>query len=155
MRRVVIVPWQDAFHQDYIRLSVAWLEKYVRVEAADEALLYHPHEAALEKGGMIFFARDGARNVGTVTMLRTDAETFELAKLAVTEAYQRRHIGDRLVETGLAYAVAHGAKRVVLFTNSRLYPALWLYRKHGFVQTPLVDNAYEESDMRMEWTPRA
>ena len=39
---IEIEKWKDKFAKDFIRLSVEWLEKYVRVEPADEALLYHP-----------------------------------------------------------------------------------------------------------------
>ena len=41
---IEIEKWKDKFAKDFIRLSVEWLEKYVRVEPADEALLYHPHK---------------------------------------------------------------------------------------------------------------
>ncbi len=26
----------------------------------------------------------------------------------------------------------------------------WLYHKYGFAEVPLIDNEYEESDMKME-----
>ncbi|MGN0034653.1 MAG: GNAT family N-acetyltransferase [Coriobacteriales bacterium] len=152
---IEIVRWSDSYADDYVNLSVEWLEKYVRVEAADKAILYHPHEAVLDSGGMILFARDGDVNVGTVTLIRKDEHTFELAKLAVTEVYRSRHIGDQLVRAALAFAEEKGAERIVLFTNSRLRPAIHLYEKHGFRHVAMEENEYEESDMKMMLDLRA
>ena len=147
--KIQIIPWEERFSQDFIELSVEWLVKYVRVEPADEALLYHPHETILDKGGMIFFANDGVKNVGTVTMLKLEDGIYELAKLAVTETCKGRHIGDKLIQAALGFAKENHAKKVILFTNSRLGPAIHLYHKYGFIDVPLVDNEYEESDMKM------
>ena len=148
--KIQIIPWEDRFAQDFIDLSVEWLEKYVRVESADEALLYHPHEAILDKGGMIFFANDSVKNVGTVTMMKLEDDVYELAKLAVTEDCKGRHIGDHLMRAALDFAMKNHARKVILFTNSSLGPAIHLYHKYGFEDVPLVDNEYEESDMKME-----
>ena len=38
---IKIVKWEERYAQDFIDLSVEWLEKYVRVEPADEEILYH------------------------------------------------------------------------------------------------------------------
>jgi len=145
-----IIEWRDEFARDFIDLSVEWLKKYVRVEPADEAILYHPYEAILNRGGMIFFARLNGKSVGTVSMMNLGKGVFELAKLAVTEACKGRHVGDQLMDTALSFARARGGDRVILFTNSSLLPAIHLYRKYGFKEVPLVDNEYEESDMKME-----
>ena len=57
MSTVEIIRWDDKYHQDFIDLSVEWLEKYVSVEPADLEILNHPHENVLDDGGEIFFAR--------------------------------------------------------------------------------------------------
>lgn len=147
-----ICEWRDEFAADFISLSTEWLEKYVRVEAADIEILYHPHEAILDAGGMIFFAQNGERNIGTVSMINMGGGVFELAKLAVTQECKGLHIGDRLMKCALDFAKKNKAKKVILFTNSALIPAIGLYRKYGFCDVPLVDNEYEESDMKMELT---
>ena len=147
---VEIVSWSDCYAQDFISLSVEWLEKYVRVEAADEKILFHPHETILDNGGMIFFARIDNKNVGTVAMINMGNGDYELAKLAVTQSYKGMHISDLLMESAISFAKKKHAKRIILFTNSGLIPAIHLYRKYGFIDVPLVDNEYEESDMRME-----
>ena len=147
---ITIREWEDRFAEDFIRLSVEWLEKYVRVEPADEAILYHPHEAVLDDGGMIFFACDGDTPVGTVSMIRMADGCFELAKLAVTEAYKGQGISRLLMNAALSYAKARNCGKVILFTNQKLIQAIRLYERYGFREVPMVDNEYEESDMRME-----
>ena len=32
----IIVKWRDEYSDDFINLSIEWLEKYVRVEPAEE-----------------------------------------------------------------------------------------------------------------------
>lgn len=146
----IIVKWRDEYSEDFINLSIEWLKKYVRVEPADEEILYHPYESVLNDGGMIFFAQIDGVNVGTVSMINMGGGAYELAKLAVTESYKGRHIGDLLMETAVAFAKEKDAERIILFTHSKLIPAVKLYRKFGFVDVPLIDNEYEESDMKME-----
>lgn len=150
MSVITIRAWEDRFAADYIRLSVEWLEKYVRVEPADEAILYHPHEAVLDDGGMIFFACDGDTPVGTVSVIRMADGCFELAKLAVTEAYKGQGISKLLMDAALNFGREKMCEKVILFTNRKLKPAIGLYEHYGFREVPMVDNEYEESDMRME-----
>lgn len=145
-----IIEWEDRFAQDFISLSEEWLRKYVRIEAADEKLLHHPHETILDLGGMIFFANLDGVNIGTVSMIKMSDSVFELAKLAVTEACKGRHIGDLLMERAISYAKENSVEKIILFTNSSLIPAIRLYNKYGFTEVPLVDNEYEESDIKME-----
>ena len=42
----------------------------------DEAIIYHPHESILDKGGMIFFANCEGVNVGTVSMINMVLSIF-------------------------------------------------------------------------------
>ena len=147
---ISVQKWKDDYAQDYIRLSVEWLEKYVRVEPADEAILYHPHEAVLDDGGMIFFACDEETPIGTVTMICMPDGCYELAKLAVTEEYKGQGVSKLLMNAALDFAKEKMCEKVILFTNRKLKPAIGLYEHYGFQEVPMVDNEYEESDMRME-----
>ena len=147
---IKICKWKDSYADDFYRLSVEWLEKYVRVEPADLQILKNPHEAVLDNGGMIFFACDGEKPVGTVSVINIGNGVCELAKLAVTETYKGNKIGDLLMKTAVSFATENGMSKVILFTNSKLKPAISLYKKFGFEEVPLVDNEYEESDMKME-----
>ncbi len=150
MEPIDLVEFEDSYHVDFKRLSYEWLEKYVLVEPEDERILNNPREAVLDKGGRIFFARHGADIIGTVSLIKVDDTTFELAKLAVTGDYQGLGIGRRLMEHGLYVARKEKAERLILYTNRRLSSAIALYRKLGFVEVPLSNSKYVESDMKME-----
>lgn len=150
MNQIVIRSWEDAFAEDFIRLSLEWLEKYVCVEPADEEMLVHPHETILDIGGAIYFASSGSVNVGTVSMIPLGEGVYELAKLAVTGDCKGRGIGGILMETALDFAKTHHAKRIILFTNHVLRPAIRLYERFGFREVPLTDAEYESADVKME-----
>lgn len=150
MNQIKIIEWEDRFAEDFVTLSREWLEKYLRMEPVDYIVLYQPDEAVLKDGGMIFFANDGEKNVGTVAMKNMGDGVFELIKLGVTENCKRQHIGDRLVEAAIAYGERCLAKKIVLFSSSVLAPALALYEKHGFVHVPMEENEFEDADVQME-----
>ena len=77
--------------------------------------------------------------------------TFELAKMAVAERWQGRHIGKKLVLAALERARGLGARSVVLETNSSLVPAISLYRSVGFRVTGSSPHSkYARSDLAME-----
>ncbi|TCL62764.1 acetyltransferase (GNAT) family protein [Hydrogenispora ethanolica] len=88
--------------------------------------------------------------MGTVSLLKIDESTFELAKLAVTEKYQGLKIGRQLMEKCLAVAKEQQVKKIILYTNHRLNAALILYRKFGFQEIPMKQNKYLEADIQME-----
>ena len=146
---IKIVKWEDRFAKAYIDLSIEWLEKYVSVEPGDLEIIEHPYEAVLNNGGMIWFALINNTAVGTVTMIKSN-DSYEVAKLAVTEKYKKLGIGERLMKVAIEFARENSTKKIYLFTNHNLIPAINLYKKCGFVQIPLIDNKYIESDMKME-----
>lgn len=147
--KIKIIKWEDRFAKAYIDLSIEWLEKYVSVESGDLEIIEHPYEAVLNNGGMIWFALLDNTPIGTVTMIKSN-DSYEVAKLAVTEKYKKLGIGERLMKVAIEFARENGTKKIYLFTNHNLIPAINLYKKCGFVQIPLIDNKYIESDMKME-----
>lgn len=150
MKNIKIVEYEERYHDDLKRLSYEWLEKYVSVEPEDEKILNNPKEVVLDKGGFIFFVEYGEEIVGTVSLIRVDETTFELAKLGVTEKYQGLKIGNMLMEKCLYVAKQKKAKRIILFTNHILTSAIAVYKKFDFKEIPLVNNKYIESDIKME-----
>lgn len=150
MQTVTIIPWEEKYAQDFIDLSMEWLEKYELTEPADLEILHHPHEKVLDHGGSIFFALHDGEVAGTVAMVKQDAEAFELAKLAVAEKYKGQKISTLLMQHCLDFARAAGAQKIILYTNSFLQPAISLYRKFNFVEVPIVQDKYLKVDMKME-----
>ena len=150
MKQVKIIEFEEQYHENYKRLSYEWLEKYISVEPEDEKILNDPWGVVLNNGGYIFFAKHDKEIVGTVSLLKIDNETFELAKLAVTERYKGMKIGHALMAKCMEFARRDNAKKLILYTNKKLVPAIELYKKFGFKELRIVDNKYLEADMKMK-----
>ena len=149
MRDLHIITYQIQHQPDFKRLNVAWIARYFTVEPHDTAQLDDPQHHILDDGGQILLAELEGNIVGTVALVRAEAGVFELAKMAVDEAYQGRQIGKRLGEAALDWARQQGAREVFLESNRRLVPALTLYQRLGFQEVAMVETPYARADIRM------
>ena len=146
---VKIIPYTEAYKDDLIRLTLEWINKDFVLEPEDHAFINNPKEYVIDKGGYIFLAKYENEIIGTVSLYRTSNAAYELAKLAVTESYKGQHIGKKLMQKAIDLCREVGAKRIFLYTNSKLIPANKLYTKMGFVNRD-VDPKYIQADVSME-----
>ena len=147
---VAIVRFRPDHREAFGALNYAWIRRYFNVEPSDRRALDDPEASVLAPGGRILMAEIDGRPVGTCALLRKSADTVELAKMAVDETCQGRGIGRKLGEAAIANAREMGAARVVLESNSRLAPALALYRRLGFRDACAGDSVYNRCDVQME-----
>ena len=133
------------------QLNREWIERYFAMEPLDYQLLQNPETEIIEKGGAVLFAAttDG-EVVGTVALKKAGDGVFELAKMAVDEKKRGRGAGLALGLAALERARKMGARKVVLYTNSALEPAINLYRKLGFRDVPVTEKGYTRVDVKME-----
>ncbi len=131
-RSVQILDYSEEYKEYFKTLNIEWLEKYFEVEERDLEILTNPKSEILHKGGFIIFARVAGKIVGTGALLLVDSETFEIAKMAVTEQAQGKQVGKRMTDALIDKAREEGAKRIVLKTDNKLWAAVNLYRKAGF-----------------------
>lgn len=165
---VEIVEYQPEYRESFKTLNTEWIEKYFRLEAEDEKILNNPEQEILNLGGIILFAKNKSRSdkstelpdssgltsniLGTCALIPKSEKTFELSKMAVTSKAQGRQIGKRLLTASIEKARELKADYLILETNSKLTPAINLYRKLGFVlvpDEPGKNSKYERADMRM------
>lgn len=138
-------------YKDFIKaLNYEWLNKYFRVEPNDVIQLSDPDGEIVAKGGLIYFAAIDGQIVGTASLLKIDDKTYELGKMAVTEKYQGMGIGRKLLEFCIEKAKNIGTEKLILFSNTRLVPAIELYQKYGFVESALDPGHYERANIKME-----
>ena len=132
-------------------LNLAWVKKYFEVEPIDEELLNHPKENIIDKGGHIFFFKLHGEIVGTFALLNHGDGVLELSKMAVREDHQGNKLGNRMLEFSLYKAKELNAKKVILYSNTKLGPAIHLYRKYGFKEVPMDKTEYKRSNIKMEF----
>lgn len=149
-QQVEIVDYRPEFHDDFKRLNYEWIEKYFQLEEADRQSLDHPNEKILEPGGHIFMARFNLEMVGTCALIKMNDDTYELAKMAVTEKAKGKGIGWLLGQSAISKARELGAKTVFLESNTALAPAINLYQKLGFQKTVRQSSHYERCNIQME-----
>lgn len=148
---VAVVDYEPRYREAFRALNEAWIRQYFRLEPADVKVLEAPEEYILAPGGHILVALDGAEPVGVCALIRHSALVYELAKMAVAPAWQGRGVGRALGEAAIRQARAGGAGRLFLESNTKLLPALALYRRLGFVEVKGgPPSPYQRSDIRME-----
>lgn len=147
---ISIAEFADSKKEAFRSLNEEWLKKYFSIEQKDIELLSDPQESIINKGGRIFFAERDGEIVGTAALIPLNGGGFELGKMAVTEKAQGLGIGALLMETCIAAAKHAGVKMVMLYSNTKLSPAIRLYRKYGFVEVPLEPGPYKRSNIKME-----
>lgn len=131
-------------------LNEQWLKKYFAIEEKNRIQLSNSRGEIINKGGKIFFAMNNNEVVGTVSLMKVDDETYELSKMAVIEKYQSMGIGKLLLEHSNKTAKELGMKKLILYSSTKLPPAIHLYRKYGFKEVKLTDSIYKRSDIKME-----
>lgn len=151
---VEILDFSPQYRHYFKTLNWAWVEKYFTVEEEDKRVLENPESEILEPGGAIFFARIQNEIVGTCALKKIDPNTFELSKMGVLEEVRGQQVGKKLMLHAIEAAKALGASRLMLDTNSKLQPAINLYRQMGFVLIPPSERPggpthYSRTDMTM------
>lgn len=150
--RVDLVPYEAAHRAAFRQLNEAWISRYFRLEPPDLRVLDAPQEEILDKGGEIIVAVRSGGVVGVCALLRVDASTFELAKMAVAENARGLGIGYLVGQEAIRRAAGAGASRLILESNTVLTPAIALYRKLGFVEVAGMPSEYSRCNIHMELT---
>lgn len=148
---VQIVEFEENFSKDFARLNYEWIEKYFFIEPHDREMLDNPLEYIIKRHGQIFMAIVDYQAVGTVALINADEDSFELAKMAVSPNFQGLRIGEKLMSACIEFSVKANKKRIFLLSNTKLTPAINLYRKFNFAEIPLnPETLYKRTDIQME-----
>ena len=148
---VEIIPFDKMYAKDFYSLNVDWLKTYFYVEPFDEEVLSKPEFYIINKGGHIFYAKVEGKIVGTVALMPTkDSEIYELTKMAVSPKQRGLKIGQQLVQHCIDFSKAKSFNSLMLYSNTKLENAIYIYRKFGFVQIPIEENSpYQRSDIKL------
>lgn len=149
-KSVEIINYLPEYHDDFKRLNYEWIEKYFQLEQADHQSLNHPDEKILQPGGHIFMAVHNGEIVGTCALIKMNDNSYELAKMAVTEKAQGKGIGWLLGQAAINLARELKAEKVFLESNTVLKPAINLYQKLGFRKIVGQHSPYQRCNIQME-----
>ncbi|SHI79755.1 Acetyltransferase (GNAT) domain-containing protein [Mesonia phycicola] len=150
-----IIEFTPALATHFASLNLAWLEKDFVVEPHDKEVLLNCKEEIIEQGGKIFFAKYQETIVGTFALLKLNAKTIELTKMAVHENYRGKKIGQFMLKYFQQYANDNSNYEYLLYSNKFLKNAIYLYHKFGFQEAKLEKNPpYKRADIKMIYKPQ-
>lgn len=149
-----IVEFETRYAKDFYELNIEWLQTHFYVEPFDEEVLSKPNHYIIGKGGHIFFAMLNDAVVGTVALMPTkDKGVFELTKMAVLPNHRGSKIGQQLMQHCIDFAKKEKFKGLMLYSNTKLENAIYIYLKYGFIEIPVEPNSpYKRSNIKMELT---
>ena len=147
---LTIVGFDEQLSPRFKELNVHWLKKYFVVEPIDEEMLSQPRKYIIDRGGHIFFAKVNDEIAGTFALMKSADSEYELSKMAVDEKFQGKKVGNQLLEFCIRRAKELEAKKLILYSNTILGPAIHLYEKYGFKEVPMGNSEYKRSNIKME-----
>lgn len=149
---ISIIPFEKQYSKDFYNLNIEWLQTHFYVEPFDEEVLSKPEHYIIDKGGHIFFAKLENEIVGTVALMPTKTESiFELTKMAVSPNHRGLKIGQQLMQYCIDFSKHNQFKRLMLYSNTKLENAIYIYRKYGFIEIPVEENSpYKRGNIKME-----
>ena len=150
---VEIVDYQPELRPYFYEITADWVLKYFGVlEDSELPILTDPKTHLIDKGGCVVFARDKHTGevLGTCALKRHHDGVYEMIKMGVLPKAQGRQVGRQLAEAIIERARTMGLSQIMLTSNSKLTPALTLYRKLGFRAVPVdAQGALARVDVQM------
>ena len=148
---VKIIDYSHEFSKNFYDLNIEWLKTFFYVEPYDEEVLSKPEAYIINNGGYICFAEKDEDVVGTVALMPTQTPgILELTKMAVLPAERGQKIGQKLLQHCIDFGKTKKLKGLLLYSNTKLENAIYLYRKYGFIELELEkDNPYQRADIKM------
>ena len=146
-----IIPFDSQYAVVFKELNVAWLEKYFYVEPKDREILENCEAYIIAKGGYIFFAKYEERITGCFSLMKMENDVYELGKMAVAPEFQGKKLGQKMMEFAIDFGRQQQWNKIMLYSHTKLGPAIYIYRKFGFVEIELEkDTPYLRSNIKME-----
>lgn len=147
---VEIIDYAPQYLNQFRDLNLEWLDKYGLTESHDLMILDDPTGTIIDRGGVIYLAKEGDEIVGTLGLINEGNDEYELAKMAVAPAFRGKGISKLLIEKCIEKAKELKAKKIILFSNSQLKTAISLYEKYGFKHVDVTGAPFVTADIKME-----
>ena len=149
--KIFIKKYETKFDNDFFVLNKAWIEESWILEESDKKDLLNP-DKIIHNGGQVFFALENQKVIGTVAMINSSDDRFELAKMTVQEDFRGKGIANMLMDECLKFAKENKANEIFLISNDSLTIARNLYDKYGFKEVDLDSQKYDRGNVKMRLT---
>jgi ribosomal protein S18 acetylase RimI-like enzyme len=148
IENVIVTDFLSQYSNKFYKLNKAWIEESWLLEDSDKKDLLNP-DKIVENGGQVFFALEDKIAIGTVAMIKSSNDRFELAKMTVQEDFRGKGIANILMDECLKFAKQNNAREIFLISNDSLIIARNLYDKYGFKEVVLDSQKYERGNVKM------
>jgi len=132
---VEIREFQPTDETAFRALNEAWIKASFKLEEEDLLVLSDPQRHILDTGGHIYVAvhPHTGEVIGCCALLAMEPGCFEVAKMAIAQAYRGQGIGRQVLRGTIDAAHRLGARRLYLVTHHSLKNAIGLYESEGFM----------------------
>jgi len=148
---IEIVGFNRQYSEQFFVLNKAWIEESWHLEDSDKKDLLNP-DKIIHNGGQVFFALENQSAIGTVAMIKSSDDKYELAKMTVQDNFRGKGIANMLMDECLKFAKENKAKEIFLISNDSLTIARNLYDKYGFKEVDLDSQKYDRGNVKMRLT---
>lgn len=146
-----VVTFEEKYRQAFIDFNTDWIiSNFGTLEKHDLETFAHIDEN-IEKGGMIFIALQDNIPAATCMTVPIDKYTWEICKLGSNKNILHPGAGSAVFCSAMEWALNHGAIRLFILSNSKLKPALHIYKKYGFKEIKLDNYEYARGDIAFEY----
>ena len=145
---IKIVGFNKKYSEKFFILNKAWIEESWQLEDSDKKDLLNP-DKIVDNGGQVFFALENKIPIGTVAMIKSSDNRFELAKMTVQEDFRGKGIANMLMDECLRFAKQNSSREIFLISNDSLIIARSLYDKYGFKEVKLDSQKYDRGNVKM------
>lgn len=149
---MILIEYDEKYKKDFIQFNTDWIvDNFGFLEKEDKDTFDHIEEN-IRNGAMIYFAVENGIALATCMVVPLDENgVWELCKLGSNKKYPYKGAGSAVFAAAMKWAIDHGAKKLFLLSNSRLKPALHIYKKYGFQEVKLDDYEYVRGNIAFEY----
>lgn len=144
-----IVSYREKYKKDFVNLNLVWIQKYFKVEARDVKMLNDVEDFRI-KGAEVYFALEQDKAIAVCMVTPVGGQVWEICKLATDEHYMGRGAGTAVLKACIDHAKEHGARKLMIVSNTVLSAAMHLYAKAGFQEVPVDHMEYERVNIQLE-----
>lgn len=146
-----VIPFEERYRQDFINFNTDWIVSNFGFLEEHDKETFEKIDEKIEAGAMIFFAVENDVALATCMAIPMEGTTWEICKLGSNKNIPHKGAGSAVFEEAMKWALNHGAERLFILSNSKLKPALHIYKKYGFKEIKFENYEYIRGDIAFEY----